>query len=150
MYHPLMPGRFGPSRCELLVQVQQLRSELDELRTITSAKLQQLDEELAITRLKRLLSVIHEVAHLQIKQGVPAARAIAQGLQAAMVPLPRGVAGGLARAKYAWRYDDGTWMSYDDEQRIMLEQHERMSRGGRARAKGAKRAPDGTFVRAVS
>ena len=142
-----MPGRFGPSRRELLTQVQQLRSDLDKLRTSTSAKLQQFEEEFAATRLKRLLSVMHGVAHLQIAQGVPAARAIAQGLQAVMAPLPCGVAGGLARAKYAWRYDDGTFMSYDDEEQILSERHERMARGGRARAKGAMRASDGTFVR---
>lgn len=150
MYHPPMPGCFGPSRRELLAQIQQLRSDLNGLRTSTNEKLQQFEEEIAVIRLKRLLNVIHEVAHLQIKQGVSAAWAIAQGLQAAIVPLPRGVAGGLARAKCAGRYDDGTWMSYDDEERIMREQHERMARGGRARANGAKRAPDGTFVRAIS
>jgi hypothetical protein len=106
-----------------------------------------LEQELAITHLKRFLSVIHEVAHLQANQGVAAARAIAQGLQSAIAPLPRGVAGGRARAKYASRYNDGTWMSYDEEERIMHDQHERMARGGRARAKVAKRAPNGTFVR---
>jgi hypothetical protein len=37
-------------------------------------------------------------------------------------------------------------MFYDDKERIMLEQHERMARGGRARAHGARRAPDGTFL----
>jgi len=89
---------------------------------------------------------MHRVTHLRIEQGVPAARSIAASLQAVMAllsPPPPGVAGGLARAKHAWRNDDGTFMSYDDEEQIRLEQRERMARGGRARA---KRAPDGTFV----
>jgi len=120
---------------------------MGELRTSTNAKFQQLYDELAVTRLKRLLCIIHEVAQLQVEHSVAAAQAIAKGLQAAMAPLPRGVAGGLARAKYAWRYKDGTWISYDEEEQIMRERCQRMSRGGRARAKGAKRAPDGTFVR---
>jgi hypothetical protein len=37
-------------------------------------------------------------------------------------------------------------MSYDDEEQIRIEQHERMARGGRARAARAKRAPDRTFL----
>jgi len=63
-----------------------------------------------------------------------------------MAPLPPGVAGGIARAQHAWRYEDGTFMSYDDEEQIRLEQHERMARSGRVRARGAKHAPDGTFL----
>ena len=47
-----------------------------------------------------------------------------------MAPLPPGVAGGIARARHAWRYDDGTFMSYDNEEQIRLEQRERMARGG--------------------
>jgi len=46
-----------------------------------------------------------------------------------MTPLPPGPAGGIARAKHAWRYDDGTFMSYDVEQQIRAEQRERMARG---------------------
>jgi len=59
---------------------------------------------------------------------------------------PRGTAGGIARAEEAWRYDDGTFMSYDDEEQIRAEQRERMARGGRARARGARRAADGRFL----
>jgi len=40
-----------------------------------------------------------------------------------MARLPPGAAEGIARARYPWRYDDGTSMSYDAEQR------ERMARG---------------------
>jgi hypothetical protein len=63
-----------------------------------------------------------------------------------MAPLPPGVASGIARAQHAWRYDDGTFVSYEDEEQIRIEQHERMARGGRARARDARRAPDGTFL----
>jgi len=124
-----------------------------ELREDLSGKLQHLQKQLAIAteevaaiHLRRLLDAIHQVARLKIKAELPAAEAIVAGLQAVVAPLPPSVAGGIARARHAWRHDDGTFMSYDDEQRIQLEQHERMARGGRARAAGAKRAPDGTFL----
>ena len=78
---------------------------------------------------------MHRVTHLTIEQGAPAARSIAASLQAVMVPLPLGVACRIARARYAWRYDDGRFMSYDDEKQIRIEQRERMARGGRAWAK---------------
>jgi hypothetical protein len=90
--------------------------------------------------------IMHRVTRPTIEQGVPAARSIAVGLQAVMAPLPPGVTGGIARARHAWRYDDGTFMSYENEEQIRLKQHERMACGGRARARVAKRAPDGTFV----
>ena len=89
---------------------------------------------------------MRRITHLTIEQSVPAARAIAAGLQAVRASLPPGVAGGLARTRHAWRDDDGTFMSYDAEEQIRLEQRERMARGGRARARVAKRVPDGTFV----
>jgi hypothetical protein len=44
-----------------------------------------------------------------------------------MAPLPPGVAGGITRARHAWRYDDGTFMSYDSKEQIRLEQRERMA-----------------------
>jgi len=63
-----------------------------------------------------------------------------------MAPLLLGIAGGIARARHAWRYDHGTFMSYDDEEQIRIEQRERMARSGQAWAHGAKHAPDGTFL----
>ena len=53
-----------------------------------------------------------------------------------MALLPPGIASGIARARHAWRHNDGTFMSYDDEEQIRAEQRERMARGGRARARG--------------
>ena len=54
----------------------------------------------------------------------------------------------IAQARHAWRHNDGTFMSYDAEEQIRLEQGEEMARGGRARARAAKRAADGTFLAA--
>ena len=73
---------------------------------------------------------MHRVTHLTIEQGVPAARAIAAGLRAVMASLPPGVASGIERARHVRRYGDGRFMSYDDEEQIRIEQHERMARGG--------------------
>jgi hypothetical protein len=74
---------------------------------------------------------MHRTTHLTIEQGVTAARSIAAGLQAVMAPLPAGIAGEIAWARQAWRHDDRTFMSYDDEERIQIERQERMARGGR-------------------
>lgn len=144
---------FGVSRRSLLAEVQHLRQELDQLRRVVSAEVQHLREQLApamdeaaAIRLRRLLNATHQVAHMKIKTELPAAQAIAESLQSVLKPLPYGVANGRARARYAWRYDDGTFMAYDDEERIELEARERMARGGRGRARGARRAADGRFL----
>ena len=47
-----------------------------------------------------------------------------------MAPLPLGVVGGITRAKHAWRYNDGTFMSYDNEEQIRIEQRGRMAPDG--------------------
>jgi hypothetical protein len=148
-----MMAIFGRSRRALTEQIEQLRAEIAQLRGYMGAQVQHLaaevapvTEEIAATRLRRFLAAMHRVAHLQIEQGAPAAKAIAEAVQSVTRPLPYGVAGGRARARHAWRYDDGTFMSYDDEEQIQIEARERMARGGRARARIAKRAPDGTFL----
>lgn len=66
-------------------------------------------------------------------------------------PTPvRGRAGGLARARQAWRYSDGTFMSDSEKEAVIeeseLDEYERFAAGGRARAARAKRASDGTFL----
>lgn len=144
---------FGLSRRTLLAEVQHLRRELAEVRRVCSAEVQHLREQLApamaevaTVQLHRMGKAIHDVAHLQIHAQLPAAKAIADSLQSVMKPLPYGVAGGRARARQAWRYDDGTFMSYGDEEQIQLEARERMARGGRARARGARRTADGRFL----
>jgi hypothetical protein len=53
---------------------------------------------------------MHRLTHPTIEQGVPAARSIAVGLQAVMAPLPRGIAGWIARARGARRAPDGRFL----------------------------------------
>ena len=61
----------------------------------------------------------------------------------------RGRAGGLAQARDAWRYSDGTFMSSGEREAAIAEQeietYERYAAGGRARAARAARNTDGTF-----
>jgi hypothetical protein len=117
----------------------------EQLRSL-SAEIAQLNAELAPQRMRRFLDAMHRTAHLKIKAELPAAQAIAAGLQAVVAPPPPGVAGGRARAWHAWHHDDGRFMSYDEEEQIRAEQRERMAHDGQARAHGARRAPDGTFL----
>jgi hypothetical protein len=67
--------------------------------------------------------------------------------QAMRSPMRRGRAGGLARAKRAWRYLDGTFMPESEKREAFREEYERYARGGRARAATASRSADGTFAR---
>jgi len=158
-----MASIFRRARTEQASKLAELRTDVDriaesesetiqqfgkQLRSL-SGRLDQIERELAPHRMRTLLQVIHRVAHLQISQGVPAARAIATGLQAVVAPPPPGVAGGIARVWHAWRHDDRTFMSHDDEERIEIERRERMVRGGRARARGARRTPDGRFLQVL-
>jgi hypothetical protein len=61
----------------------------------------------------------------------------------------RGRAGGLARARDAWRYSDGTFMPDREKETAIeeyeIEAYERYAAGGRARAARALRRRDGTF-----
>ena len=61
---------------------------------------------------------------IAVKSGAAAAQAIEVGLRAAGAPLPRGRAGDLARAKAAWRYDDGTFMPESEKFEAYREEHE--------------------------
>lgn len=144
---------FGVSRRNLLAEVQQLHAEVNELVRFVAEEVQHLRDELApaldeagALRLQRFLKAMHEVVHLQIKNELPAAQAIAEGLRSVMTPLPYGVAGGRARARHAWRDDNGTFMSYDEKERLEFEAYDRMAHGGRARARGARRSADGRFL----
>ncbi len=58
---------------------------------------------------------------------------------------PRG-AGGLARARTAWRCLDVTFVLESAEWEAYREEYEPHARGGRARAASAIRNPDGTFA----
>ena len=72
--------------------------------------------------------------------------AIEKFAQAMRAPLPRGRAGGLARASTAWRYFDGTFMPESEKSEAYLADYERYASGGRARAARASRNKDGTFA----
>jgi hypothetical protein len=76
--------------------------------------------------------------------------AIENFAQAMRAPLPRGRAGGLARARDAWRYFDGTFMPESEKLEAYREQRERFAAGGRARAANAARSADGTFLTKAS
>ena len=72
--------------------------------------------------------------------------AIERFAQAMRVPSPRGRAGGLARARTAWRYLDGTFMPESAKLEARIAEYERYAAGGRKRAAAAQRAVDGPFL----
>lgn len=72
--------------------------------------------------------------------------AIEQFAQAMRAPLPRGRTGGLARARGAWRYFDGTFMPESERLAAYREEYERYAVGGRARASSAARDEFGRFT----
>ena len=71
--------------------------------------------------------------------------AIERFAEAMRAPLPRGRAGGLARARTAWRYFDGTFMPESEKEAAYLEEYERYAAGGRARAVLGVRDARGRF-----
>jgi hypothetical protein len=71
--------------------------------------------------------------------------AIERFAQAMRAPLPRGRAGGLARARSAWRYFDGTFMPESEKEAAYLEEYERYAAGGRTRAALGVRDARGRF-----
>jgi hypothetical protein len=77
------------------------------------------------------------------------AEAIEHFAQAMRAPLPRGRAGGLARARSAWRYFDGTFMPESEKLAAFREEYRRFASGGRARAAQATRNADGTFAKEI-
>jgi hypothetical protein len=137
---------FRGSGRQLQQDVQQLTHDLNQLRADVTDRLQQVEEECARIRFGRMASAISEAAELAMRQGLPAALAIAKGLRAVVANLPPGKAGGLARARQAWRYSDGTFMPESEKFAAYREEYERHAAGGRARAKVAARATDGTFL----
>jgi hypothetical protein len=116
----------------LLSRVQRLEEEQVELRA-----------QLQGGRQLRLLTA-HIASAAQSTEIV--GDALEQFAQAMRSPLPRGRAGGLARAGRAWRYFDGTFMPESEKDAAYLEQYERYAAGGRARAALARRDASGRFV----
>jgi hypothetical protein len=115
-----------------------------------TARVQRLETEHAALRARlegeRQLRIVtaHIAAAAQAAVVVGAAvERFAQGMRAS---LPLGRAGGLARARTAWRYFDGTFMPESEKEAAYFGDYERYAVGGRIRARTARRHPDGTFA----
>jgi len=117
---------------ELLESIQRLEREQAQLRA-----------RLEGDRQLRFLAVqIVGAAHVAPVIG----SAVEKFAQAMRAPLPRGGAGGLARARTAWRFLDGTFMPASFKFEARLAEYQRYAAGGRARAAKATRASDSTFT----
>jgi hypothetical protein len=125
---------------------QRLAADLSELRFAILPRLQQVERELMGAKLDRFFAELRIAIQLTVRQGFEAAEAVEQGLCALVAPLPRGKAGGLARAKTAWRFFDGTFMPESEKWEAYREEYERHAKGGRARAARVHRARNGTFL----
>jgi hypothetical protein len=124
--------------------------QLEDATSTLRARVQRLEQEHALLHARlegerqlRLLTA-HIAAAAQAAPVIGAA--IDRFAQAVRVPLPRGRAGGLSRAKTAWRYFDGTFMPESEKEAAYFEVYERYAAGGRARARKARREADGTFA----
>jgi hypothetical protein len=118
-----------------------------------SARVQRLELEHAALRARLEGESQLRIVTAQIAAAAQAAPAIgaaierfAEAMRAPLPLVPRGRAGGLARAKSAWRYFDGTFRPESEKDAAYLEEYERYAAGGRARAFRAHRHPDGTFA----
>jgi len=133
------------------------RHDSEQLVRATSdlmARVQRLENEQAVLRARLegarqlCVSIAHITAAAQTALVVGAS--VERFAQAMRAPLPRGRAGGRARAKTAWRYLDGTFMPESGQlaatNEFEFEAYERHAAGGRARASNARRAEDGTFL----
>ncbi len=129
---------------------QRLAVDLSQLQSTILLRLQRVESELMSAKLDRLFSQLHIAVQLSARQGGEAAEGIGKALRALVAPLPRGKAGGLARAKTAWRYIDGTFMPESVKQAAYKFEYERYASGGRARAASARRSPTGVFLPRVS
>jgi hypothetical protein len=102
---------------DLLDRIQRIEAEQAALRA-------QLEGE---WQLRFLTAEIVEAA-----QAAPViGRAIEHFACAMRAPLPRGCAGGLARASTAWRYLDGRFMPQSEKREAYLKEYERFAAGGR-------------------
>jgi hypothetical protein len=110
-------------------------------------RVQRLEEEQ--TRLRARLE--HEHQPRVLKEKITAAAEVTPTVDDAIEEYlprssPRGRAGGLARARTAWRYVDGTFMPESEKTEAYRAEYERYAAGGRARARSARRYRDGTFA----
>jgi hypothetical protein len=123
-------------------RIQQVAAELAELR----ARLSVLDGPDLIAGIAQRVSYFHAEARQAAEARATIGAAVEAFAAAMRTPPPRGRAGGLARARTAWRYLDGTFMPESVKLEAYREEYERHSAGGRARARTALRNPDGTFA----
>jgi len=139
-------------------------SELDALRITTSAlqqRIQQLSAELAqvrasvptldgpnlVARLAAGISRAQAKADRELDCFLLAIHCAAEtAATLSAQEARRGRGGGLARARTAWRYVDGTFMPESEKQKVYREEYERYAAGGRERAAHATRAADGRFI----
>jgi|HubBroStandDraft_6_1064221.scaffolds.fasta_scaffold1158453_2 hypothetical protein len=145
-----------PPRLESSVMALFRRYDCEQLVRATSdlaARVQRLENEQAVLRARlegerqlRLLTA-HISAAAQMAPAIGAAiERFGEAMRAPLPVPPRGRAGGLARAKSAWRYIDGTFMPESEREAAYFEEYERYAAGGRARARSASRFTDGTFA----
>lgn len=124
-------------------RIQQLGVELAEL----SVRVPTLDDPNLIARLAARVSRAQAKADRELDRfllAIHSAAETAATLSARQVR--RGRAGGLARARTAWRYLDGSFMPESVKNEAYREEYERHAAGGRARAASALRYSDGTFA----
>jgi hypothetical protein len=117
---------------DLLERIQRLEREQTELRA-------RLEGE---HRLRILTAQIVGAAQVAPVIGA-AVEGFAQSMRAS---IPRGRAGGLGRARTAWRYFDGTFMAESRKAAAFAEEYERYAAGGRKRAATANRRENGRFT----
>jgi len=134
----------------MLLTSRRIRQQLEALTSDLQERLQRLEEEQAELRsqfeggrqLQILAASIASAAEAAPKIGY----AFEKFAMAMRTPLPRGRAGGLARASKAWRYIDGTFMPESNKDEAYRLDYERYAAGGRSRAAFARRGLDGTFL----
>jgi hypothetical protein len=139
-----------PALCDMWGLRRHIRDELVHITNDLVARIQRLEGEQAEIRAwferERQLRVFtaNLAAATQVAPAVGAA--IERFAEAMRAPLRRGRVGGLARARTAWRFFDGTFMPESEREAVALEEYERYAVGGRARAARAQCASDGTFL----
>jgi hypothetical protein len=127
-------------------RIQQLSAELAELR----AHVPRLDDPNLVARLATQVGRAQAKADRALDRFLVAIQSAAETAASLRIEQDRrGRAGGLARAKTAWRYLDGTFLSEAERhaniEAFEFEEYERHAAGGRARAASAQRTPDGRF-----
>jgi hypothetical protein len=124
-------------------RIQQLSAELAELR----AHVPRLDDPNLVARLAACISRAQAKADRELDRFLLAIHSAAEAAATlSALQARRGRAGGLARARAAWRYLDGTFMPESEKWEAYREEYECHAAGGRARAARAERYPNGTFA----